>query len=76
MDINGQPFIADFGVSRLVEDLTGVPYTQSNGVTDALRWHAPELHSGPGVITTSADVYAFAMTVLEVCPNLWLLPVR
>lgn len=62
---SGQPLLSDFGVSRVVEDITGVPYTQSYGVADVLRWCAPELLTGPGLVTTNADIYAFAMTVLE-----------
>lgn len=33
----GDPVIADFGVSRIVEDITGVPFSQSNGVSDSYR---------------------------------------
>ncbi|KAF7985194.1 hypothetical protein HWV62_7804 [Athelia sp. TMB] len=33
----GDPLIADFGVSRIVEDITGVPFSQSNGVSDSYR---------------------------------------
>lgn len=78
----GDPVIADFGVSRIVEDITGVPFSQSNGVSDSyrcakltniqlnntklIRWFAPELCMGPGLLSTSSDVYAFAMTMLEV----------
>ena len=31
----GDPLIADFGVSQVVEDITGVPFSQSNGVSDS-----------------------------------------
>lgn len=31
----GDPLIADFGVSHIVEDITGVPFSQSNGVSDS-----------------------------------------
>jgi serine/threonine protein kinase len=37
--------------------------------TDGWRWRAPELMSGPALerVTKASDVYAFAMTVIEVC---------
>lgn len=67
IDAHGNPLIADFGVSRIVEDITGVPFSQSNGVSDSYRWFAPELCIGQGVLSISSDIYAFAMTILEVC---------
>ncbi|KZP24577.1 kinase-like protein [Athelia psychrophila] len=65
----GDPLIADFGVSRIVEDITGVPFSQSNGVSDSYRWFAPELCIGPGSLSISSDVYAYAMTMLELLTN-------
>lgn len=50
-----------------MEDITGMPFTQSRGVSDSYRWFAPELCCFPGVISTRSDVFAFAMTALEVC---------
>lgn len=38
----GNPLIADFGVSRIVEDITGMPFSQSNGVSDSYRWSVRE----------------------------------
>jgi Protein tyrosine and serine/threonine kinase len=70
VDSFGRPLIADFGVSQIVEDITGVPFTQSHGVSESYRWFAPELCVGQGVLSTSADIYAFSMTVLEVCSGL------
>ncbi|EPQ59367.1 kinase-like protein [Gloeophyllum trabeum ATCC 11539] len=61
----GQPLLADFGVSKVVEDITGVPFTQSRGVSDSYRWFAPELCIGQGILTLQADIYAYGMTVLE-----------
>ena len=50
-----------------MEDLTGMPFTQSRGVSDSYRWFAPELCCAPGILSTASDVFAYAMTVLEVC---------
>ena len=51
---------------KILEDITGVPFTQSRGVSESYRWFAPELCSVPGVISTYSDVFAFGMTVVEV----------
>ena len=49
-----------------MEDLTGMPFTQSRGVSDSYRWFAPELCCAPGTLSPASDIFAFAMTVLEV----------
>ncbi|KZT20757.1 kinase-like protein [Neolentinus lepideus HHB14362 ss-1] len=65
IDAMGNPLLADFGVSKIVEDITGVPFTQSRGVSESYRWFAPELCIGAGIMSLQADVYAYGMTVLE-----------
>ncbi|KAJ6516091.1 kinase-like domain-containing protein [Mycena sanguinolenta] len=65
IDVAGNPLIADFGLSRIVEDITGIPFSQSRGVSDSYRWFAPEVCIGQGVLSLSSDVYAYGMTVLE-----------
>ncbi|KIJ70260.1 hypothetical protein HYDPIDRAFT_23387 [Hydnomerulius pinastri MD-312] len=66
VDGAGNPLLADFGFSRIVEDITGVAFTQSAGISNSQRWLAPELCSDSGRLTTAADVYAFGMTMLEI----------
>ncbi|KAF7355140.1 TKL/TKL-ccin protein kinase [Mycena sanguinolenta] len=66
IDVAGNPLIADFGLSRIVEDITGIPFSQSRGVSDSYRWFAPEVCIGQGVLSLSSDVYAYGMTVLEI----------
>ncbi|KAF7301447.1 TKL/TKL-ccin protein kinase [Mycena indigotica] len=61
----GNPLIADFGLSKIVEDVTGIPFSQSRGVSDSYRWFAPEVCIGQGVLSLGSDVYAYGMTVLE-----------
>ncbi|KAJ6510007.1 kinase-like domain-containing protein [Mycena vitilis] len=65
IDDSGNPLIADFGLSRIVEDITGIPFSQSRGVSDSYRWFAPEVCIGQGVLSLRSDVYAYGMTVLE-----------
>ncbi|KAJ7284467.1 kinase-like domain-containing protein [Mycena rebaudengoi] len=64
IDALGHPLIAEFGLSHVVGDITGIPLSQSRGVSD-YRWFAPEVCIGPGVLSPSSDVYAYGMTVLE-----------
>jgi len=66
IDDHGRPLLADFGLSKFMEDMTGMPFTQSRGVSDSYRWFAPELCSAPGVLSVYSDVFSYAMTVLEV----------
>ncbi|KAJ6539149.1 kinase-like domain-containing protein [Mycena capillaripes] len=66
IDDTGNPLIADFGLSRIVEDITGIPFSQSRGVSDSYRWFAPEVCIGQGVLSLGSDVYAYGMTVLEI----------
>lgn len=51
---------------QIVEDITGIPFTQSRGVSDSYRWFAPEVCKGQGVLSASSDIYALGMTILEV----------
>ncbi|THV03284.1 kinase-like protein [Dendrothele bispora CBS 962.96] len=66
IDNFGHPLLADFGLSQIVEDITGIPFTQSRGVSDSYRWFAPEVCVGEGRLSIMSDIYAYAMTVLEV----------
>ncbi|OCB91948.1 kinase-like protein [Sanghuangporus baumii] len=65
IDQKGNPLLADFGLSKMMESLTGMPFTQSSGVSESYRWFAPELCSAPGILSLASDVFAFAMTVIE-----------
>jgi len=63
---DGQPCIADFGVSRLLEDSTlwKTSRVEAEGST---RWMSPELLSGQNPRpTTESDIYAFGMTAFEI----------
>ncbi|TFK43141.1 kinase-like domain-containing protein [Crucibulum laeve] len=62
----GTPLLSDFGLSQIIHDVAGIPFTQSNGVAESYRYFAPEICLGKGILSTRSDVYAFAMTVLEI----------
>jgi serine/threonine protein kinase len=57
--------LADFGLSKALEDLTAVPFTQSTGANGCYRWMAPELHEDGGQMTLKSDTYSWGMTALE-----------
>ncbi|KAG9075803.1 hypothetical protein FRC06_009880, partial [Ceratobasidium sp. 370] len=61
----GGALLADFGLSKALEDLTAVPFTQSTGANGCYRWMAPELHEDGGQMTLKSDTYSWAMTALE-----------
>ena len=65
----GEPCIADFGLSRVEAIQTTLTGTSSTKGT--FRWQAPELvfpdeFGGNGKHTAASDIYAFGMTCLEV----------
>jgi len=62
---DGRPLITDFGLSKILEDVTGTPFTQSKGISDSYRWFAPEICSAPGILSPQSDMFSFAMTVIE-----------
>ncbi|KIK07601.1 hypothetical protein K443DRAFT_128984 [Laccaria amethystina LaAM-08-1] len=62
----GHPLLSDFGLSQIIHDVSGTPFTQSNVVADSYRYFAPEVCMGNGNLSTATDIYALAMTVLEV----------
>ncbi|KAF8589944.1 ras GEF [Ramaria rubella] len=59
----GRPCLSDFGLSRVLK-LEGM--TTSSELAGSLRWMSPELLRDDVVPSTSSDVWAYAMTILEV----------
>ncbi|KZP20573.1 kinase-like protein [Athelia psychrophila] len=62
---NGRPLITDTGLTQIIQAQEGIfPW----GVPSEVRWMAPELFASEldDACTTSSDVWALAMTILEV----------
>ncbi|PPQ79567.1 hypothetical protein CVT25_003449 [Psilocybe cyanescens] len=62
----GLPLLSDFRVSKIIEDASAAPLTQSSGMMDKGRYSAPEMFQGDGVLSSATDIYSLAMTILEI----------
>ena len=60
----GRARLIDFGFTSVVRGLNSVLVPELQGCT--LRWAAPEVIRGEGGGTQEADIYSFAMVVIEV----------
>ncbi|KAF9567660.1 kinase-like protein [Agrocybe pediades] len=61
----GEARLCDFGMSKVIEDVTERSVSATLSAGDSARWTAPELvleGKGP---STEADTYSFAMAILE-----------
>jgi len=76
IDIHCQAIITDFGLSKVMEDLSStVPEIAPTSLfAGSMRWMAPELvlaliedDGRPPSVTKYSDVYAFASVCIEVC---------
>ncbi len=69
MTIEGDPRLADFGLSKLVtEENAGV---QTYSTFGSVRWMAPELVRGQDARNYETDTWAYGMTLL-VCSRSFL----
>ncbi|KAG8738680.1 hypothetical protein FRC10_006597 [Ceratobasidium sp. 414] len=70
---DGTPMLADFGLSRIVAEIsTGLTTSSSRG---SYRWMSPELFGGVEdqiqvLVTAASDVWAFGCLCLEILTNL------
>ncbi|KAH8111281.1 kinase-like domain-containing protein [Phellopilus nigrolimitatus] len=69
IDDDGHPLLSDFGLSR-IKAVFSATMDSTHGA-GSLRWQAPELlypskYGGNGRHTIQSDIYAFAMTCIEV----------
>ncbi|TFK67876.1 kinase-like protein [Pluteus cervinus] len=66
VDVSGVARICDFGVSKLVEEITDQAATETLSNCGSARWLAPELMDGTMMRASCAtDTYSFAMAILE-----------
>jgi serine/threonine protein kinase len=67
IDDSMKAVLCDFGLSRVKADVTSRSATHNTGpVVGSRNWMAPELLTG-GRLRKPCDIYAFGMTVFEVC---------
>ncbi|KAL7278405.1 hypothetical protein ACG7TL_007402 [Trametes sanguinea] len=67
VDDEGHCVVYNFGQSDMkaeVYRISGIP-----PFPDSLRWQAPELMSGENGVTFQSDIYAFAITCVEICTH-------
>ncbi|KAG8902236.1 hypothetical protein FRB99_004722, partial [Tulasnella sp. 403] len=64
----GEPELCDFGLSRMIEDVTSNMSNSSSGGDGTIYFTAPEILNGQKGKTT-ADIYAFAGMILHAMSN-------
>ena len=67
VDHNGNARLTDFGLASVVRGLNSVLVTKVKGYTEA--WAAPEVLEKGDKATPEADIFSFAMVVIEVGPR-------
>lgn len=67
MDGGGHAQITDFGLARVTQNIDSVKSADNEGHT--ARWTAPEILDGRGSHSKEADIYSFAMVMIEVSHN-------
>ena len=65
MDARGKARITDFGLAIVTQDLDSLR-GGSDECRDGARWIAPEILESRGTYSKEADVFSFAMVVIEV----------
>jgi len=65
VDATGHARITDFGLATVIESLDSARST-SGGYDHAARWTAPEILSEKGIFSKEADIFSFAMIMVEV----------
>jgi len=60
----GDPLLADFGLSRIIESSMSINYSMSSACS--WRWAAVELFKGVACYTKETDVWSFGMVLYEV----------
>jgi serine/threonine protein kinase len=68
IDEEGNARITDFGLISITESQALETDFTAHAGRGSVRWMAPELFRSGVRINRSTDVYAFGMTIHEVCP--------
>lgn len=66
LDLDGHPYLTDFGLARLTTERSGVALTRTMAVLGTPAYLAPEQASGDSrSVTTAADVYCLGALLYE-----------
>ena len=65
MDADGHARITDFGLATVTKNLDSLR-SATGGHGNAARWTAPEILSGEETFSKEADIFSFAMVMIEV----------
>jgi serine/threonine protein kinase len=65
VDDAGNPRITDFGLATVTQN-TDTPRSGVDNREHTARWTAPEILSGKGTYSKEADVFSYAMVMIEV----------
>ena len=65
MDESGRAQITDFGVATVAQDLDSI-WSLTGKNAHVTRWTAPEILNEVGSYGKEADVFSFAMVMIEV----------
>ena len=65
MDDVGHARITDFGLATVTQDLDSM-WTTSEDQGHTARWTAPEILAEEGTYSKEADIFSFAMVMVEV----------
>ena len=66
VDATGRARITDFGLARVIQILDPIIWGGSGDQGHTARWTAPEILNEEGVHSKEADVFSFAMLMIEV----------
>jgi len=66
VDTTGHAMITDCGLAVVTQNLDSMRSTPDEHGHGALRWIAPEILANQGTFSKEADVFSFAMVMIEV----------
>ena len=65
MDTTGHAMITDCGLAVVTQSMDSIP-DASDEHGHSMRWMAPEILADRGIFSKEADVFSFAMVMIEV----------